>query len=578
MTTQLRTRVTAILAASVAAILLAGCGFAGGGSSASSTQSAPTKVDANLDKIVYKGDPSKSPAKANDRKDTFVATINSPSGVFLPYFYDNGWDGNAVGPIFNSLVVTDDSGNPIPDLAESWDISKDNLTYTFHLRKGLKFSDGSPLTANDVAFTLTLLNDPAYSGYADFTNIGIKGAKEYQKGNADSISGIKVVDDQTITIETTQVNPLALTRLGGQVLSKAYYGKDYKKGHLDYLKNLYSKPMGDGPYQLDKYIDGSEVRYNANKYYYGGKPKIAHLIFKVTSKDTALANFQNGETDFDGFSPDPDNVEQLKSFGFATIHESTVPDMGEIWINNKNSILKDVKVRQALVYGLNRQQIIDVEFKGFGQVANVYAAPTQWSYTEKGINPYKFNADKAKKLLDEAGWKEGSNGIREKDGKKLTIRYLTSKSTDPVIPVAKENYKAIGIDFQTDVLDGDTVIQRWTQGGDWDLIGGFRTNGLSDPNDAIDEFVNKDPGTNLTGYDNPEATKLAKEGVSTQDKAKRKEIYAKLYQVLNKDVPTIPLDYRQSVTAWNTRIKGADKYSTGNSNASQALAKLEIVK
>lgn len=572
--TTFATRAVSALAAGVAALLLVGCGA----SNATTTTSTPTTVDGKLNKIVATGDASKSPAKANARKDTFVATISSPSGVFLPYFQDNGWDGNATQPIFNSLVLTDTAGNPIPDLAESWEVSDNGLDYTYHLRKNLKFSDGSPLTTKDVAFTLTLLNDPAYSGSADFTDIGIKGADEYKNGSADSISGIKVVDDQTITIETTKVNPLALTTLGGQVLSKAYYGKDYKKGKLDYLKDLYSKPMGDGPYQLDKYVDGQEIRYNANPYYYGGKPKIAHLIFKVTSKDTALANFQNGETDFDGFSPDPDNVDQLKSFGFASVHESTVPDIGEIWINNKNAILKDKKVRQALVYGLDRQQIIDVTYKGFGQVANVYAAPTQWSYTDKGVNPYKFDADKAKKLLDEAGWKEGSDGIRVKDGKKLTIHYLTSKDDDQVVPIATENYKAIGVDFQPEVLDGDTIIQRWTQGGDWDLVGGFRTNRLVDPDDAIKEFYSTNPSVNLTGYDNPEVTKLAKQGISTQDKAKRKEIYAKIYKLLNADVPTIPLAYRQSVSAWNARIKGADKYSTGNSDVSQVLAKLEIAK
>ena len=120
-------RATSVLAAAVAALLLAGCGAA----DQSTQQSTPTTVDGSLNKIVATGDVSKSPAKANARKDTFVATINSPSGVFLPYFQDNGWDGNATQPIFDSLVLTDDSGNPIPDLAESWEISDNGLDYTY---------------------------------------------------------------------------------------------------------------------------------------------------------------------------------------------------------------------------------------------------------------------------------------------------------------------------------------------------------------------------------------------------------------------------------------------------------------
>ena len=156
----------------------------------------------------------------------------------------------------------------------------DQLTYTFHLRDNLKFSDGSPLTADDVAFSLTLLNDPAYSGGSDFSDIGIKGVDAYKSGKADSISGIRVIDERTITIETTKVNPLTLGVLGGQVLSKSYYGKDYQRGHLDYLKDLYGKPLGAGPYKLSKYVDGQEVRYVANKYYYGGEPKIRNLILR----------------------------------------------------------------------------------------------------------------------------------------------------------------------------------------------------------------------------------------------------------------------------------------------------------
>ncbi|MGR4032306.1 ABC transporter substrate-binding protein, partial [Bacillus sp. ZZQ-131] len=94
-------------------------------------------------------DKKKSPEKANQRKDTFITAISKPGGVFLPYFQDNGWDGNVTSVIFASLVTTDKQSKPVPDLAEKWDISADQLTYTFHLRKNLKFSDGSPLTADD---------------------------------------------------------------------------------------------------------------------------------------------------------------------------------------------------------------------------------------------------------------------------------------------------------------------------------------------------------------------------------------------------------------------------------------------
>ena len=574
----MRKKITGPISLVLSAALLFSACASGGGQSAvpeSSQAQQPTKVSDVKDEVIPATDPSKSPDSANKRTDTFVATIHEPGGVFLPYFYDNGWDGNAVQPIFSTLVTVDDSGNPVPDLAEKWDISSDGLTYTYDLRPGLKFSDGSPLTADDVAFTLTLLNDPAYAaGNVDFSNIVIKGTDEYKNGSATSISGIKVIDPTTIQITTEKLNPLSLTTLGGMVLSKAYYGKDYQKGKLDYLKALYSKPMGDGPYQLDQYVNGQEVRYNANPYYYGGKPAIDHLIFKVTSTATSLQMFQAGETDFDGFSTDQDTLDQLKELGFANIRIRTVPDYGFIYINNKKPYLGDTAVRQALIYGLNRQQIVDVKYKGYGEVANVFGAPTLWSYTEDGVTKYDYDPEKAKQLLAGAGWKAGSDGILEKGGQKLKLSYLTTKPDDQIIPIAKENYTALGIDFVPEVLDANTMFDRLYK-GDYDLLS-VRSNGLVDPNDAVFEFASTDPNINVSGYSNPTVTKLVQQGISTFDQAQRQAVYTQLYQELSKDPPVILIDYRKSISAWNDRIEGGDQYATGDSAAAIELSKLKI--
>lgn len=546
-----------------------------GSSSATKQSSKETKLSSIADKYITAKDSSKNPVK--NRPDTFIATIHTPGGVFLPYFYDNGWDGNATAPIFASLVSVDDNGKLSPDLAESWKVSSDNLVYTYHLRKNLKFSDGSPITADDVAFTLTLLDDPAYSGGVDISQSYIKGSDDYKNGKATSIEGIKIIDELTIQITTEKINPLNLSILGGQVLSKAYYGKGYEKGKLDYLKALYGTPVGSGPYKLDKYVPGQEVRYIANSNYYGGKPNIEHLIFKVTSASTALENFQTGDTDLDSFSTDKDTIDQLQSLGFANIRIKSIADYGLIYINNKKTYLKDKAVRQALIYGLDRQKIVDTMYSGYGQVANVIGAPTLWSYTEDGINRYKFDQAKAKKLLDDDGWKVGSDGIREKNGQKLKLSYLTSKDTDKNIPIAKEDYKAIGIDFEPEVMDSNTLIQKLTK-GEYDLVGGFRSNGLVDPDDAVEEFSsNQSSNENVSGYSNPKVDKLIKEGISTLDQNKRKETYKKLYQELSNDPPVILIDYRKSVSAWNSRIQGIENNNFAGLDSTN-LAKLKIKK
>lgn len=549
------------------------------GACAATAEDSPTAPQADLttlrDEVIPATDPGRSPANANRRTDTFVSMILKPGGVFLPGFYENGWDGNAIVPIFASLVVRDESGQPKPDLAESWEISPDNLTYTYHLRDGLTFSDGSPLTADDVAFTLTLLNDPAYSGYIDFSDIVIAGTDEFRNGDAPGLSGITVIDPRTITITTERPNPLALTILGGPVISKAHYGKGYAKGKLDYLRDLYAKPLGAGPYQLDRFVEGQEVRYTANPHYYGGQPPIAHLIYKVLpSTDAALQNFQNGDIDQGGFGSDPAVIDELKELGYATINTRVIPDIGQIWVNNSNPALAPTQARQALNYGLDRQQIVDARFKGLGQVADTYAAPPLWSYTTEGVTRYDFDPDRAGQLLDELGWVRGADGIREKDGKKLTLSYITTKPDDPVIPIGEQNYTALGIDFVPEVLDSNTAFARFNS-GDYDLAG-FRTEGLADPDDAVREFGTNDPNINLSRYRNPEVTRLVAAGVGTFDEAERKKIYAELYQRLSEDPPTILLDYRKSISAYNARVEGADAFRTGGEDAAQALAKLKI--
>ncbi|PGR69191.1 ABC transporter substrate-binding protein [Bacillus cereus] len=514
-------------------------------------------------------DKTKVPDKAKNRKDTLVVGISKPGGVFLPYFQQNGWDGNVTSVIFASLVSTDKQGKPIPELAEKWDVSSDQLTYTFHLRKNLKFSDGSPLTADDVAFTLTLLHDKAYEGEVDISQYAVKGGKEYKEGKATSIEGIQVVDPQTIKITTEKVNSQAIFVLGGTVLSKAYYGKDYKQNtSLDYLKDLYGKPLAAGPYKFEKYIPGQEVRFVANENYYAGKPKIQNFIYKITSGDTKLQLFQTGEVDHTGLGTGDEVLEQAKALEFANIQIETAPSFSYIYMNNNKPYLKDKKVRQALIYGLDRKKYVDTALKGYGTVANVPIHPTSWAYTEEGVNKYEYDKEKAKKLLDEAGWKVGSDGIRQKDGQKLKLSYFgpsSAKDSDLLIPIAKENYKEIGVEFNPEFMDFNTMLSKVNK-GDYDLAS-VSTPITSDPSETAGEYLSTANETSL-GYKNAKVDELIQKGIETVDIEKRKPIYKELYKELSDDPPVILLNYRRTITGYNGNIKGIDpeKYNSISAN------------
>ncbi|AAP07310.1 MULTISPECIES: ABC transporter substrate-binding protein [Bacillus] len=548
-------------------LVLSACG---GQEDAASTE--PVKQqdlkNVKIEKIAAT-DKTKVPDKAKNRKDTLVVGISKPGGVFLPYFQQNGWDGNVTSVIFASLVSTDKQGKPIPELAEKWDVSSDQLTYTFHLRKDLKFSDGSPLTADDVAFTLTLLHDKAYEGEVDISQYAVKGGKEYKEGKATSIEGIQVVDPQTIKITTEKVNSQAIFVLGGTVLSKAYYGKDYKQNtSLDYLKDLYGNPLAAGPYKFEKYIPGQEVRFVANENYYAGKAKIQNFIYKITSGDTKLQLFQTGEVDHTGLGTGDEVLEQAKALEFANIQIETAPSFSYIYMNNNKPYLKDKKVRQALIYGLDRKKYVDTALKGYGTVANVPIHPTSWAYTEEGVNKYEYDKEKAKKLLDEAGWKVGSDGIREKDGQKLKLSYFgpsSAKDSDLLIPIAKENYKEIGVEFNPEFMDFNTMLSKVNK-GDYDLAS-VSTPITSDPSETAGEYLSTANETSL-GYKNAKVDELIQKGIETVDIEKRKPIYKELYKELSDDPPVILLNYRRTITGYNGNIKGIDpeKYNSISAN------------
>ncbi|WP_411344922.1 ABC transporter substrate-binding protein [Paenibacillus sp. WLX1005] len=526
---------------------------ASGSSASSGSESSATgqAASAALTELYKAPDLSKLPAAAQQRTDTIIMALTDPSGAFTPYFHQSGYDGNVSSLLFASLVTTDGKGLPAPNLASSWDISDDQRTYTFHLQKNLTFSDGSPLTADDVAFTWTILHDKAYDGDSLIPALGIEGSQEYHDGKADSISGIKVTDPQTISVTIAKPNATALLTLGSDVLSKAYYGKDYSFGHLDYIKDLHLKPLGNGPYTLEKFLPGQEVRFTANEHYFKGAPKTKNFIYKTSEGDT-WQYVETGEIDFAAFSATQENIDKLKSLGFVNILPYTGSTYSYLQPNLEHDALKDKKVRQAITYGLDRQSIYVDANQGAGELANIPAAPISWAYTQDGINPYAYDPEKANQLLDEAGWTAGSDGIRTKDGQKLTIHYLGTKSpqTDVFIAVATENFKAIGVDFQPEVFADFNALVSKVEGGDYDLAS-FSTPMLTDPSDGLTQFLDGE----VKGYNNPEFVKLYNEALATSDIEQRKQIYAKIFKLLNDDLPVIFTNYKKTVYAYNGRIQ-----------------------
>lgn len=544
--------VTLLFAFLISLLIIAGC---------SSNEAVKDEKDSGGEKAntiedvkVEAEQPELAPESSLERDNTVIVGLTEPGGIFTPYFNTSGYDGNVQSVMFPPLVEINENGEPIPGLAASWDISDDELTYTYHLRDDLKFDDGSPLTAEDVAFTITMLHDPSYAGGTDITEAGVVGGLDYKEGDATEIAGINIIDEQTIEIETEAVNARALRLLGGQVLQKDYYGDGYEKGDLEYIRDLHLKPVGAGPYRFVEYKPGQEIRYEANEYYYDGKPAVDNFIYKTTEGDSQQF-FQTGEVDYSTFSADGDNFELLKTLGFANIDLYTSTAYSYITFNHESPMLSQPEVRQALNYGLDRETILNVHAQGYAEVANVPVSPVSWAYTDE-IEGFPYDPEKAKELLEEAGWVEGSDGIREKDGEKLKIYYFSSSGglSDTLVPIAKENYHEIGVDFEVELMDFNALLAR-VEKGDHDLAS-FSTTMQTDPYDGVESFHSKSTSSILHGYDNEKVDELIDASIATNDIAERTKVYHELYGELEADPPLILLGYNKVLAGINARVEG----------------------
>ncbi|CCQ96576.1 Extracellular solute-binding protein family 5 [[Clostridium] ultunense Esp] len=506
-------------------------------------------------------DPTAVPAAAKARTDTIIIGMNATEGVFNPLYGSSQYDVYVMDTLFQFLVKPDKDATLIPDLAK-WDVSADGKTYTFHIDPNATFSDGTPVTAEDLAFSYYIIGDPTFDGVADLTTAGIVGYDEYKNdkaGKVTTISGVKVVDEKTLEVTVKEPKGTTLFEINVPALSKKYYGKGFKKGDLSGITALHQKPMGSGPYVLKKYTPGQEVVMEANPNFWEGAPKVKNIIFKATTEETNIQLLQNGETDFEeGISVNKDNMELLDTIPFLNRSLLLNNGYGYIGMNHKLDKFKDKRVRKALAYGLNREEAVFAYSQGFANVIDVPESKVSWAYPdEKDIIHYNYDPEKAKQLLDEAGWKVGDDGFRYKDGQKFTITF-TATTPNPVnealVPIMKENYKELGIDLVVEQLDFNAVTNKVDKG---DIEMYFLAWGLTVDPDNYSVFHSK--GTqNTLGYSNPEVDRLIIEGQKALKQEDRKKIYQELYKVLNDDLPYIFLYQRYNMNTFNARLTGFD--------------------
>ena len=554
-------KLVALLTAGLAAsMLFVACG--GGANNTAQgngngSESGGTTKDLSKPERIEASNPSALPDAAKNRTDTLIVGTTDPKGEFVPIYSSTLYDSWVNNLVFDGLITNNEKGEPIPNVAKSYEVSEDGKTYTFKLNKGIKFTNGQELTAKDVAFTFTSICDPGYDGPRMDAVNNLVGYEEYNKGDASSVEGIKVIDDYTISFTNKNTDAAGIWNFGYGIMPESVY--KFEKGNFQAVKDKLLEPVGSGAYKFVHFKPGQEVKFEKNADYWKGEPKIPYIVMKVTNAQTLLQELMAGTVDIDRVGAKPENIDPLKQAGFLNLDLYMQNGYGYMGLNYGSDKVKDPKVRQALLYGLNREGFMQSYYQGYGQVYNSHILPTSWAYNPD-VPKYEYNPEKAKELLDEAGWKDtNGNGVRDKDGVELELQWLTytgSKYVDALIPIVQQSWEQIGVKVTPELMEFGTMMDK-VNNREYDIFNGAWNLSIDpDPSGIFAISQDVPGGFNNIGWRNEEADKLIKEGKGTTNQEERKKAYAEWQLKFSEDVPYILLGDTQEMFASNSRVKG----------------------
>ncbi len=528
---------------------------------------------------------SDNPAlKRDDTDNTFVVGTPEAKGVFNPIYYASAYDGNVVTMIFEGMIERDIEGAWQPALAESWEISEDGKTYTFKLKKDVVFSDGTPVTANDVAFTFKAIADPSYDGRYQAVVQDIVGFDEYFGGDENAFTGIEVVDDHTIIFTFKEAIRTNISNFSLEIMPEHYYGFTY--GDIAPLKEKMEEPVGAGPYKLAMFEPKQFVKVTKNdKYFDAAAYKVENIVVKFVEQSTDQEEFLSGNIDFLPSVIQPEEIQMIRESGFADIHSYPRSGYGYLKFNTQSPLVSDMKVRQALQFAFDGQQFVEIMFQGLAVTQATPVSQVSWAYTDEIVNKlekYDYNPAKANELLDEAGWAMGTDGIREKDGQKLILRIPAMPDhsiLDILVPMLIEQYKVIGVGVEVSYMEFNSLLDLvYSEDGNFDLFFLATTISTADPDSLYTGYHSNfiGPGMNNTSrYANAKVDELLEKARRIQDPEEAKQYYYEIMEILNDEAPIIIVYANLYHDLINNRVQGLRTHSLFQWD--QALKYLEIV-
>ncbi|MBT9258879.1 MAG: hypothetical protein KM310_03835 [Clostridiales bacterium] len=506
------------MALSLLLILLAGCG--GSPSSASTGTSGP-------------GGPQE-----------LTVALVADVVTFDPLDIQDVPSSDVAGNVMETLVRRDEQGNIIPHLAESWTVSDDGLTWTFHLRQGVKFQDGSPFDAHVVKwqFNRVMFDE----------NAPVRARKQF----LDAIESMEVPDDYTIAFHLRAPNAafmeLVLLQNAAMIASKENFDK---LGQADYARH----PVGTGPFIFQAWVPGQLVVLRKNPDYWGEKAKLDTLIFRpIPEANTQVIELETGGIQV-ATKVGVEDIGRLRNNPDVEVLSTPSYQIRFLRLNGTNELLSDIRVRQAINYAIDVPTIVKTLVGEMG-VYNPSAVMPTASWAHPGDMPtYGYDPQKAAQLLEEAGWTLGPGGVRYKDGRPLKITFLSPNgryfADKEIAEAVKKALQDVGFQVDLKVMEWAAFLEDY-RAGRFDIALGGWNQSSPEPSLFLDAMVMTGGRANYSKYSDPEIDQWLEEALLTPDREERAALYRKVILKVHDLAWFVPLYDENKVVAIRKEVKG----------------------
>lgn len=488
---------------------------------------------------------------AQDYGDALVSGSISDARTLIPILASDSASADVCSLLYNGLLKYDENITLVGDLAQSWEIVEGGLTIIFHLKKGISWQDGMPFTAQDVEFTFKKLIDPTvrtpYSG--DFLKV----------------SSLEVIDPYTVKITYQEPFAPALASWGMSIMPMHILGNE------DIHTTSYARmPIGTGPFKFKSWRSQEKIELARNAAYFEKAPYLSRYIFKVIPDEATLfLELQAQEIDLSGLSPLQFQKQTETKFFRENYRKFRLESFGYTYLgyNLRNPLFQDIRVRQALNYAVDKNEIIKGVLLGLGRVCTGPFVPESWAYNQE-VRPKEFSPARAKEILAACGWKDRNNdGILEKNGVNFEFTIITNQGNverQRVAEIIQAKLKDIGIKVKIKIVEWSAFLSEFIDKRNFDaVLLGWSLGREPDCYDIWHSSKTREGEFNFVSYANPEVDRLLDEGRKNFDQDKRKEIYHTVHALLYEEQPYMFLYVPDALPIVSKRFEGIKPAAIG---------------